>query len=36
MHVACRLAPHQRPHPVHPVHELPRNDMGKVFKQELA
>ena len=35
-HVAGLLAPHKRPRTVHLVHELPRNDMGKVLKRELA
>jgi len=35
-HVAGLLAPHKRPRTVHLVDELPRNDMGKVLKRELA
>lgn len=35
-HVARRLAPHKRPRAVRFVDSLPRNDMGKVMKRELA
>ena len=35
-HVASQLAPHKRPRVVHFVPALPRNDMGKVRKDELA
>ena len=35
-HVTSLLAPHKRPRTVHLVDELPRNDMGKVLKRELA
>lgn len=35
-HVASQLAPHKRPRLVHFMPALPRNDMGKVRKNELA
>lgn len=35
-HVAGLLAPHKRPRTVHFVAALPRNEMGKVCKNELA
>jgi malonyl-CoA/methylmalonyl-CoA synthetase len=35
-HVADLLAPHKRPRAVHFVAALPRNEMGKVRKNELA
>lgn len=35
-HVAGLIAPHKRPRMVHFVAALPRNDMGKVCKNELA
>ena len=35
-HVAKLLAPHKRPRVVHYLPELPRNEMGKVCKSELA
>jgi malonyl-CoA/methylmalonyl-CoA synthetase len=34
-HVARLLSPHKRPRVVHYLQELPRNDMGKVMKQDL-
>jgi malonyl-CoA/methylmalonyl-CoA synthetase len=35
-HVAGQLAPHKRPRVVHFLHDLPRNEMGKVQKQRLG
>ena len=35
-HVASLLSPHKRPRAVRWLDELPRNDMGKVLKRELA
>jgi malonyl-CoA/methylmalonyl-CoA synthetase len=35
-HVAGLLAPHKRPREVHLLEALPRNDMGKVLKKQLA
>jgi malonyl-CoA/methylmalonyl-CoA synthetase len=35
-HVASLLSPHKRPRAVRYLDELPRNDMGKVLKRELA
>jgi malonyl-CoA/methylmalonyl-CoA synthetase len=35
-HVASQLAPHKRPRVVHFVAALPRNDMGKIRKNELV
>ena len=35
-HVAGLIAPHKRPRVVHFVAALPRNDMGKICKDELA
>lgn len=35
-HVASLLAPHKRPRVVHFLPALPRNDMGKVRKNELV
>jgi malonyl-CoA/methylmalonyl-CoA synthetase len=35
-HVAHLLTPHKRPRVVHLVHELPRNEMGKVQKKRLG
>ncbi|HYX90218.1 MAG TPA: AMP-binding protein [Myxococcaceae bacterium] len=35
-HVADLLAPHKRPREVHLLESLPRNEMGKVLKKQLA
>ena len=35
-HVAGELAPHKRPRTVNFLHELPRNELGKVVKARLA
>jgi malonyl-CoA/methylmalonyl-CoA synthetase len=35
-HVAGLIAPHKRPRVVHFVAALPRNDMGKICKNELV
>ena len=34
--MAAQLAPHKRPRVVHFVDELPRNELGKVQKQQLG